>query len=246
MSVLNRHNPFNEVVQNADPGVVRGCARDTGRFDVHDLCAVARPCAEFGLSYAQIGMIRAVHSGLMWLLEIPAGILSERGGQNRLLVTGLIGAGTGYVSLSFAGDYHGVLVALFFAGCGAAFQHSLCSSLISGAFAGPGQRIALGTYNASGDSGKLAFTGIASLCLGFGLGWQVLVAGFGVLALVAAGVLWLVLRTVRSQAEIRAQRTAGSPALVGAYGIAQDSAALLPLSFSISPSRTDSWCLSPS
>ena len=154
----------------------------------------------FGLSYAQIGMIRAVHSGLMWLLEIPAGILSERVGQNRLLVTGLIGAGTGYVSLSFAGGYHAVLLALFIAGCGAAFQHSLCSSLISGAFAGPGQRIALGTYNASGDSGKLVFTGIASLCLGFGLGWQVLVAGYGVLALVAAGVLWLVLRKVRTQA----------------------------------------------
>jgi hypothetical protein len=31
----------------------------------------------FGLSYAQISAIRVAHSGSMWLLEIPAGILSE-------------------------------------------------------------------------------------------------------------------------------------------------------------------------
>ena len=150
----------------------------------------------FGLGYAQIGTIRAVHSGLMWLLEIPAGILSERLGQHKLLVVGLMGAGIGYVSLSLAGGYHGVLLALFVAGCGGAFQHSLCSSLISGAFEGSGRRIALGTYNASGDTGKLVFTGIASLVLGFGIGWQALVAGYGVLALIAAGVLWVGLRVV--------------------------------------------------
>ena len=33
-----------------------------------------------GLSYAQVGTVRAVYSGMMWALEIPAGILSERFG----------------------------------------------------------------------------------------------------------------------------------------------------------------------
>ena len=107
----------------------------------------------FGLGYAQIGAIRAVHSGAMWLLEIPAGILSERVGERRLLVLGLTGAGAGYLAMSLANGYHGVLLALLIAGCGAAFQHSLCSSLIAGAFEGPDRRVALGTYNASGDTG---------------------------------------------------------------------------------------------
>ena len=97
----------------------------------------------FGLVYMQIGLIRATHSGAMWLLEFPAGILSERFGERRLLVLGLIGVGIGYFALSFVGDYQGVLLALFVAGCGAAFQHSLCSSMISQSFREFEHRIAL-------------------------------------------------------------------------------------------------------
>jgi MFS family permease len=171
----------------------------------------------FGLGYAQIGAIRAVHSGSMWLLEIPAGILSERLGQQRLLVLGLAGAGIGFLTLSLASGYHGVLLALLIAGCGAAFQHSLCSSLISNAFEGSARRVALGTYNASGDSGKLAFTGIASLLFGFGVAWHGLAAGYGLLALFAAGLLWLVIPAIKSTAaSTRATRKSSN---VAGWGI---------------------------
>ena len=54
-----------------------------------------------GLSYAQVGIVRAVYSGMMWVLEIPAGILSERFGEQRLLVFGLIAAGLGYGCLLY-------------------------------------------------------------------------------------------------------------------------------------------------
>jgi len=94
-----------------------------------------------GLSYAQVGTIRAVYSGMMWLLEIPAGILSERFGEQRLLVFGLITAGLGYGILSTADSYYGVLFALLIAGTGAAFQHSLSSALISRVYDGPSGRV---------------------------------------------------------------------------------------------------------
>ena len=55
----------------------------------------------FGLGYMQIGLIRATHSGAMWLLEIPAGILSERFGERRLLVLGLVGAGNRLLRIIF-------------------------------------------------------------------------------------------------------------------------------------------------
>ena len=170
----------------------------------------------FGLGYAQIGAIRAVHSGAMWLLEIPAGILSERVGERRLLVLGLTGAGVGYLTMSLANGYHGVLLALLIAGCGAAFQHSLCSSLITGAFEGPDRRIALGTYNASGDTGKLLFTGIASVLFGFQVGWQGLAAGYGFVALTAAGILWFVLRAIKQRTALPA--TLGARTVVGGWG----------------------------
>jgi len=131
------------------------------------------------------------------VLEIPAGILSERFGEQRLLVFGLIAAGMGYGILSTVNGFYGVLFALLIAGTGAAFQHSLSSSLISRAYDGPSRRVALGSYNASGDTGKLLFTGVASLLFGVGIAWQVVVNGYGILALFVSAVLWLVFRRLR-------------------------------------------------
>ena len=170
-----------------------------------------------GLSYAQVGTIRAVYSGMMWLLEIPAGILSERFGEQRLLVFGLITAGFGYGILSIADSYYGVLFALLIAGTGAAFQHSLSSALISRVYDGPSGRVALGTYNASGDAGKLLFTGVASLLFGVGIAWQEVVSGYGILALLVAAVLWLGLRRLRLPGAV--SMSARNPSTAGGWGI---------------------------
>ncbi len=147
----------------------------------------------FSLGFSQIGIIRAVYTSAMWLLEIPAGILSESLGKRRLLVLGIIGSGTGFLAVSFTKGYFGVLLAFFVAGCGAAFQHSLCSALISNSFREPERRIALGSYNASGDIGKLAFTLVASLLLGIGFGWQNITLGYGLLAILVALTIWILL-----------------------------------------------------
>ena len=170
-----------------------------------------------GLSYAQVGIIRAVYSGMMWLLEIPAGILSERFGEQRLLVFGLITAGLGYGILSTADSYYGVLFALLIAGTGAAFQHSLSSALISRVYDGPSRRVALGTYNASGDTGKLLFTGVASLLFGVGIAWQEVVSGYGILALLVGAVLWLGLRRLRSTGAV--SMSARNPNTATGWGI---------------------------
>ena len=149
------------------------------------------------LGFSQIGFIRAVYTSAMWLLEIPAGILSESLGERRLLVLGIIGSGIGFLAVSFTEGYYGILLALFVAGCGAAFQHSLCSSLISKSFGEPEGRIALGIYNASGDIGKLAFTLVASLLLGIGVGWQNITLGYGLLAFAVALIIWILLSVKR-------------------------------------------------
>lgn len=148
----------------------------------------------FGLSYGQIGVIRAANNTAMSLFEIPSGILSERLGERTLLVFGLVCAGAGYLSLAAATGFTLVLFSLFLAGFGAAFQHALCSSVISNTFDGAGRRAALGVYNSSGDAGKLAFTGFFSLMIGMGVAWQGVAGGFGLTALLAAIVLYSILR----------------------------------------------------
>ena len=135
----------------------------------------------FGLSYAQVGAIRALHASALSVLEIPSGILAERLGERPLMVMGMFLGGTGYLLLSMADGIVGIGACLFVAGVGGAFQHALSSSVISRSFAGTAPRSALGTYNSAGDVGKLAFTGLFSLSLAFGLSWQQVVTGYGLL-----------------------------------------------------------------
>ncbi len=150
----------------------------------------------FGLSFAQVGVVRAAHGAAMGLLELPSGVLSERFGQRNLLTFGLLCAGTGYIAVSISEGFTGLLLGLCLAGCGAAFQHALSSSLVSGVFSGPSRRTALGVYNSSGDTGKLLFTGLLTTLLGAGVAWPHVAAGYGALA-VAAGIgLIFVLRAI--------------------------------------------------
>ena len=148
----------------------------------------------FGLSYSQVGLIRAANNSAMTLFEIPSGMLSERIGERTLLVFGLVCAGLGYLSLAAATGFVAIVLSLFVAGFGAAFQHALSSSVISKTFEGAGRRTALGAYNSSGDIGKLAFTGFLSLAIGMGAAWQGVVTGFGLLALLSAVGLFVILR----------------------------------------------------
>ena len=144
----------------------------------------------FGLSLAQVGLIRAAHRTAMATFQIPAGLIAERFGERNLLAFGTLCAGLAFLGLGFAPGFYAILFALFWAGFGSAVQHPLSSSIISHAYPGEGRRAALGTYNFFGDVGKFAFGGVASLLFVAGVSWQTPVLLFGVIALgCAAGVM---------------------------------------------------------
>lgn len=162
----------------------------------------------FGLSYAQVGVIRATNNTAMAMLEIPSGMLSERLGERTLLTFGLACAGLGYLSLTAATGFESVIACLFAVGVGGAFQHALSSSIISRAFHDHGRRAALGVYNSAGDAGKLAFTGIFSLAIGMGAAWQGVITGYGAAALLGAAAVYATL--ARLGAGARPDRRPGS------------------------------------
>ena len=163
----------------------------------------------FGLSYAQVGMLRAISSSSAALLELPSGILAERFGERRLLALGLVGAGTGYLGVALAPNFHTIAFFFLIAGAGAAFQHSLASSLVVKAFEGAARRRALGTYNSLGDGGKLAFTGLFSVGIGAGLAWNVVVVLLAIVAIVFGIAIWFVVRRVEGETatEIHSEMT---------------------------------------
>src|SRR4051812_44125451 len=130
-----------------------------------DLVYVMLPIwqGEFGLGYAVLGLMKTVFSGALAGFQIPSGMLGERLGVPLVLAGGTALTGIGYCLAGFSGGMLALFLALFIGGLGASTQHPLGSSLIAHTFAGVRSRTALGTYNFSGDIGKMTLPLIASL-----------------------------------------------------------------------------------
>jgi MFS family permease len=164
------------------------CAAHTLHDGLSDVTYVLLPllAQTFGLTLAQVGLIRSAHRTAMAAFQIPAGLFAERFGERNLLAFGTFVAALAFVALGGASGFWMILVALFFAGFGSAVQHPLSSTIISHAYPDEGRRAALGTYNFFGDVGKFAFGGLVSLCLLIGVGWQLPVTAFGIVGIATA------------------------------------------------------------
>lgn len=186
------------------------CAAHTVHDGFSDVTYVLLPllAQTFGLSLAQVGMIRSAHRVAMAAFQIPAGLIAERFGERNLLALGTFIAGAAFLALGYAPGFWAILIALFFAGVGSAVQHPLASTIISHAYPGDGRRAALGTYNFFGDVGKFAFGGIVSLLLVAGVSWQVPVIGFGLAGIAIAVAIFL---TVSNTHVAKAATTTAAP-----------------------------------
>jgi MFS family permease len=121
--------------------------------------------AEFGLTYAALGVLRSMFVGAMACLQIPAGLMSERFGAPLILALGTALAGAGYCFAGLSTGFAMLLCALLVSGVGASAQHPIASALVARAFAGPQSLKALGAYNFSGDLGKMTVPATLSLML---------------------------------------------------------------------------------
>jgi MFS family permease len=155
-----------------------------------DLLNVLYPLlqAQFGLSYAAIGALKTVYSGAMAVGQIPSGALAERFGGVRVLALGTCLIAVGYCLAGFTGSLWGVIVGLLLAGLGGSTQHPIASSLVAAAYHGGRSRTALGTYNFSGDLGKVALPALFAL-IAASLGWQQTMVVMAALAVLGATII---------------------------------------------------------
>jgi MFS family permease len=162
-----------------------------------DLLNVLYPLlqAQFGLSYGAVGALKTVYSGAMASGQIPSGLLAVRLGGVRVLAVGTALVAVGYGLAGLTGSLYGVIAGLLLAGLGGSTQHPIGSSLVSAAYSGTGSRTALGTYNFTGDVGKVLlpalFAVIATL-----VGWQQALIIIAALAVLGAGVILSTLKPV--------------------------------------------------
>jgi MFS family permease len=155
----------------------------------------------FGLTLVQVGVIRSSWRAATALFQTPVGLAAERLGARNLLAIGTAASGLAFLALGQSAGFAAILAALFCAGFGSAFQHPLCSTLISHAYPGNGRRAALGTYNFFGDVGKFAFGGTVSLLFVGGVPWQVPITVFGALALACALLILVALDAAAGRSE---------------------------------------------
>ena len=151
---------------------------------------------EFGLSFAQVGLLRTCYTGGMASFQIPAGMLAERWGEARLLAAGTAITALGFIAAGMAGGFGALLACLLLGGFGSSVQHPLSSSLVSKAYEGGARRMALGTYNFSGDLGKVVVPASVALVTTW-VGWREATRGYAVVGLVAAVLLLLALSRLR-------------------------------------------------
>src|ERR1700733_13474777 len=174
-----------------------------------DLIYVLLPVwqAEFGLSFAALGVLRMLFAGAMAGLQMPASWLAVRWGGPLVLAIGTVLAGGAYVTIGLtSAGFLLLVVVLLIGGAGAATQHPIGSSLVATAYEAQGSRGPLGTYNFAGDLGKMAIPATTAWLMAV-LTWRSSVGIIGAIGLAAAAAILILLpRNARPSL-----RSAGEP-----------------------------------
>jgi len=145
--------------------------------------------AELNLSFSQVGLLKGVFSGSMSLLQFPLSLLGERIGELTVIAIGTFGLTGGFLLLSKVYTFPAIFLSLIFAKGTAAGQHGLSSSLLSRVFEVSRRRAAMGTYNFSGDMGKVCFPFLLTVMINL-WGWRQAVFTLSIGGLAAGAFLW--------------------------------------------------------
>ncbi len=152
--------------------------------------------SDMGLSFTQVGLLRATFSGASAILQIPAGFIAEGTGEFWLLVAGNMWVSVGLVGMALAPMFALLVILSFVGGLGGGFQHPLASSMVSRAYDDRGRSTAVGTVNFAGDLGKMLAPPIVAGAIAVNLGWRQIMLGIGLASAVFMALSALTRRSV--------------------------------------------------
>lgn len=185
--------------------------------------------ADLGLSYAQVGLVKALYSGASGVLQLPAGVMAERWGEYALLTLGNGWGAAGLLGMAAATTFPVLLVLAILAGLGGNFQHPCASTMVARAFEGGRRGTAIGTLNFAGDLGKMAAPALVGL-IALPFGWRAALLALGVFAFIFSIGVWLIRPWVKpppfQPADISTEPSALEAADAGAPGTSTRTATL--------------------
>lgn len=145
--------------------------------------------AELHLSFSQVGFLKGIFSASMSLVQFPLSLLGERIGELPIITSGTVGLTAGFLLLSMSYTFPTILLSLILAKGTGGGQHGLSSSILSRVFEASGRRAAMGTYNFSGDMGKVCLPFLLTLMINL-WGWRPAVLFLAIGGMVTGAVLW--------------------------------------------------------
>lgn len=152
---------------------------------------------QFSLTFAQVGLLKTLFSGTMAAFQIPAGVLASRIGEIRLLLLGTALTSSAICLLGWATTPIWLGCLLVCGGLGESVQHPLSSTLISNAYTEPKERrVALSTFNVSGDIGKLVLPAAAAILI-TAYNWQIASQFLGIVGMVVVIILFLLSKNLQ-------------------------------------------------
>jgi predicted MFS family arabinose efflux permease len=170
---------------------------------------------EFGLSYAQVGMLKTALSTSSTSFQLPMAVLAERFGEITFLALGMAWVAAGLMIIGLAGSFVQVLLLTFCAGTGGSVQHPVASSFVSREYDGRKRGSALGILNFAGDLGKFIVPAVFAVSLTL-YGWRQSLFYLGAVSLLFSLMFWYILRHRDRRA--RASRPTTAPVVKG-WGI---------------------------
>lgn len=137
---------------------------------------------EYGLSYAELGLILTVFRGTAALAQMPVGLLVDRVGARAILVIGLLVEACAIGGMAFAPDLHALLGLAVVAGLGHSVFHPADYAIIVSSVDQNRMGRAFGTHIFTGEVGS-ALAPVTLVFLASLWSWQVallVAAGIGI------------------------------------------------------------------
>ncbi len=175
--------PVRRVTEVSRPRIVGPITASHG---INEFFAIVIPpiipllVTDLGITYGQAGLLLTIFFVMYSLFQLPAGLVADRIGKNRLMLAGLAGMTGGIALAAFAPNYELLLVAQAIAGISGSTFHPTGLSIISDVETGDTEGKAMGVFGFGGTIGTMAAPlvvgGLAALA-----GWRIALFGAALL-----------------------------------------------------------------
>ncbi len=145
----------------------------------------------FGLSYVESGFAVTAYTIASGVTNAPWGLLADRVGARRVIVSGLVLIGVSSIAISGSASYWQLLIALMVMGVASGTYHAPASAIIAETFSRARRGIAMGTHTTAGHLSFFAAPLVAGTLAAAGT-WRTPYLVFAAAPIACALLLWRV------------------------------------------------------